>query len=250
MKKSVQLVIYLFILAWAVFWAGIVWSGVPSQLVDKMKAASVTIKSEDSNRGFGSGVIIEWVGKVYVLTAYHVAETFIERYQVPPWEAKDRWAEKREPARLTQAIYQDDLQVGQKEFLADLVYYNRGVDLALLAVRDATGLVATGIANDLPQVGDEVFVVSSPAGLEATLSRGILAAKGRILKNWNQTNEDLTTNQHDATLYLGSSGSALFNEKGAVVGINVGKVRDANIFFAIPLVTIVKFLVTEQGGNK
>jgi len=79
------------------------------------------------------------------------------------------------------------------------------------------------IATSLPKIGMECFTVSNPRGLEQTLSNGIISAfreDGRIIQN-------------TANITHGSSGGALFNDQGEVIGITTKGVIEDNLFFAI-----------------
>jgi serine protease Do len=65
-------------------------------------------------------------------------------------------------------------------------------------------------------VGQQIFAVGNPYGLEASVSRGIVSAKGR------QATSDASIEyiQHDAAVNQGNSGGPLLNLRGEVVGIN------------------------------
>ncbi len=87
------------------------------------------------------------------------------------------------------------------------------------------------------QVGDEVFTVGNPFGLEGTVSRGIVSAKNRS----NIVLHDIEYQgflQTDAVINPGNSGGPLVNMRGEVVGINTAIAtrsgRYDGIGFAIP----------------
>lgn len=82
---------------------------------------------------------------------------------------------------------------------------------------------AATIATTLPKIGSECFTVSNPRGLEQTLSNGIISAfreNNRIIQN-------------TANITHGSSGGALFNAQGEVIGITTKGAIEDNLFFAI-----------------
>jgi serine protease Do len=83
-------------------------------------------------------------------------------------------------------------------------------------------------------VGEEVYAIGNPFGLEQTLTRGIVSAVNRILPggSWS-VREPLI--QTDAAINHGSSGGPLVNRCGEVVGINTLILPEAQgIGFAIP----------------
>ena len=84
-------------------------------------------------------------------------------------------------------------------------------------------------------VGEEVFAIGNPFGLEQTLTRGVVSAVNRILPggSWS-VREPLI--QTDAAINPGSSGGPLVNRCGDVIGINAAILPDAqSIGFSIPI---------------
>lgn len=80
------------------------------------------------------------------------------------------------------------------------------------------------IARNKPHVGDKVYTIGSPRGLENTFSSGEIS-------QWRDTN----LMQISAQIDHGSSGGALINEYGQVVGITSGTFADgsqANLNYA------------------
>jgi hypothetical protein len=76
------------------------------------------------------------------------------------------------------------------------------------------------------EVGEGVFAIGSPSGLENTLSEGLVSGK----RNHN----DLSLVQTSASISPGSSGGGLFDSRGNLVGITTMYLRDAqNLNFAI-----------------
>jgi len=110
-------------------------------------------------------------------------------------------------------------------------------DLAVLKI-DAGRLHELAWGDSLAtQVGDGVFAVGNPFGLEGTVSRGIISAKNR--SNVGLPNiEYQGFLQTDAVINPGNSGGPLVNMRGEVVGVNVAiATRSGNydgIGFAIP----------------
>lgn len=80
-------------------------------------------------------------------------------------------------------------------------------------------------------VGDPLYVIGSPQGLEHTLTEGILSAKRTI--------NGLVYYQLSAAVSPGSSGSPVFDRYGKVVGMVVATMRDAQqLNFAISMASI------------
>jgi len=79
------------------------------------------------------------------------------------------------------------------------------------------------------EVGQSVFAIGSPRGLEHTISRGIVSA----LREMKEEAGNLI--QTDAAVSAGSSGGGLFDSEGQLVGIVTFQFKDAqNVNFAIP----------------
>jgi Flp pilus assembly protein TadD len=83
------------------------------------------------------------------------------------------------------------------------------------------------VSGELPEVGDQVIVIGSPRGLEATLTEGIVSGYRQV--------DDFKLIQISAAISPGSSGGPVFNLKGEVVGVATLTRTDAqNISFAVP----------------
>src|SRR5207245_2185571 len=139
------------------------------------------------SRSLGSGFIISADG--YVLTNAHVVDSADEI-----------------TVRLND----------KREFKARVIGADRRTDLALIRI-DATGLPAVrmGDPNRL-KVGEWVVAIGSPFGFDATVTAGIVSAKGRSLPQENF----VPFIQTDVAINPGNSGGPLFNMRGEVVGIN------------------------------
>lgn len=83
------------------------------------------------------------------------------------------------------------------------------------------------IATKAISVGDDVFAIGSPQGLENSLT------KGSISQFRNINNTDIL--QIDATIDHGSSGGALFNMNGEVIGVTSSGFEGSNLNFAIDI---------------
>lgn len=105
-----------------------------------------------------------------------------------------------------------------EEIAAEILGWDQDIDLAVLQLITAKELVAAKFpAQDSLKVGDMVMSVGSPYGLANTASIGIVSATGR--NNLGLSDYEYFI-QTDAAINHGSSGGALANVRGEVVGIN------------------------------
>ena len=104
----------------------------------------------------------------------------------------------------------------KREFPAKVIGSDPQSDIALLKI-DARDLptVAIGDADSL-KVGQWVFAIGAPFGLERTATKGIVSALGRSLPN----DTYVPFIQTDVPINPGNSGGPLFDLNGKVVGVN------------------------------
>ncbi|HUA75074.1 MAG TPA: trypsin-like peptidase domain-containing protein [Solirubrobacteraceae bacterium] len=104
---------------------------------------------------------------------------------------------------------------------ATLVGEEANDDLALIKV-DPSGLglkPLTLTSSKSVQVGDAVYAIGNPYGLDETLTRGIVSALGRTISAPDGAKIKGAI-QTDAALNPGNSGGPLLNEQGEVIGVN------------------------------
>jgi serine protease Do len=130
----------------------------------------------------------------------------------------------------------DEIQVSLtdgRRFVADLVGADAASDLAVLRI-DADDLpVAVWGDSATMEVGEMVWALGSPFGLDRTLTYGIVSAVGRRGVTESPYQEFLQT---DASINPGNSGGPLVDVHGRVVGITTAIVGQdySGIGFAIP----------------
>ncbi len=101
--------------------------------------------------------------------------------------------------------------------LAYVVGQDTATDLAILKI-DLPHLKPIAVGeSDSMRVGDAVLAIGNPFGFGQSVSAGIISAKGRYGLNMNAYESFIQT---DAAINKGSSGGALVDEKGLLIGIN------------------------------
>jgi len=108
-------------------------------------------------------------------------------------------------------------------------------DIAILKI-EAEGLHPIGWGNsDQVQVGQMVFAIGNPLGLQETVTQGIISGKGRRASS-EAANEFFQT---DAAINRGNSGGPLVNLRGELIGINnMVTLQAQGIAFSIPSNTV------------
>ncbi|MDX1962191.1 MAG: trypsin-like peptidase domain-containing protein [Pirellulales bacterium] len=157
-------------------------------------------------QGQGSGVIVDPAG--YIVTNYHVVAG----------------------AGSVTVHLSDSL----RSYSARVVGTDDKNDLAVLKI-DASDLIAAPWGDsDALEVGEIVFAMGNPFGLDGTLTQGIVSAKDRRGVNERSRYQEFL--QTDAAVNPGNSGGPLVNIQGEIVGINTAIVGPTyqGISFAIP----------------
>ncbi|MDK9725163.1 MAG: DegQ family serine endoprotease [Sterolibacteriaceae bacterium MAG5] len=138
----------------------------------------------------------------------------------------------------------------KREFKAKVLGVDKRTDVALLKVA-ATGLptVKLGDPSRL-KVGEWVVAIGSPFGFEASVTAGIVSAKGRSLPQENF----VPFIQTDVAINPGNSGGPLFNMRGEVVGVNSQIYSRSGgyqgIAFAIPIDVAMDVQSQLKAGGK
>jgi serine protease Do len=161
--------------------------------------------------GTGSGFVVDSHG--YILTNNHVVEG----------------------ATKIQVKLHGDIT----EYTAKVVGTDAELDLAVIKIDAGHPLEAVKTGNsDAVQVGEWAVAIGSPFGLEATVTAGIISAKGRDLGGGrdHQLQRFLQT---DAAINPGNSGGPLLNIRGEVIGVNTmiatSSGASAGVGFALPI---------------
>jgi serine protease Do len=186
-----------------------------SSLVKQIGEAVVQVRTPG---GLGSGFFLNEDG--YLITNFHVIEGETE-ISVEVYQQKN--------GQLDRETYKQ----------VKIIAINKFHDLALLHVEDknAPKFKAVTLGNaDALSVGDGVFAIGSPLGLERTVTQGILSTKTRQIEGelYLQTSTQINP---------GNSGGPLFNLAGEVVGVTNMKITlGEGLGFAIPVELVKSFL--------
>ena len=124
------------------------------------------------------------------------------------------------------------------------IWYNESEDLCLLQLSTPQPHPAQpGSGRDQLRVGQPVFALGSPEGLESTFSSGNISA---IRETGNSYQIQTTT-----PLSHGSSGGGLYNTRAELIGITTSVLKDAqNINFAIPVEVVIDALASSSNGTQ
>lgn len=147
----------------------------------------------------GSGVIVDPTG--YIITNAHVVEG----------------AQRIRVALPLSGDSSGQAPLGKRQILeAHLIGQHKDTDLALLKVDDTNLPTLPLVSRERPRVGQLVFAIGSPEGLQNSVTMGVVSALARQA----DPSKPLTYIQTDAPINPGNSGGPLVDMNGAVVGIN------------------------------
>jgi S1-C subfamily serine protease len=129
-----------------------------------------------------------------------------------------------------------------RDYAASLVGVSPAHDIAVLKIAPAGKPlvpVAIGTSDDL-RVGQKVFAIGNPFGLDWTLTTGIVSALDRSLDNDRGVIRHLI--QTDAAINPGNSGGPLLDSAGRLIGVNTAiyspSGASAGVGFAVPVDTV------------
>ena len=137
------------------------------------------------------------------------------------------------------------LESGEELKVSEVIASSSDEDYIVFKVESFSSKNYFNIATALPEIGEEVFAIGNPKGLEHTLSKGIVSGYRGENNEVIQTTTEITN---------GSSGGPLLNMNGEVIGITTSGLGEANLNFAIninnlPLENLIKKKSSELIGN-
>jgi S1-C subfamily serine protease len=133
-----------------------------------------------------------------------------------------------------------------RDYKAALVGVSPAHDIAVLRI--GIGFkrpppVPIGTSHDL-KVGQKVFAIGNPFGLDWTLTTGIISALDRSLPSESGTTSIQHLIQTDAAINPGNSGGPLLDSAGRLIGINTAiyspSGASVGIGFAVPVDTMMR----------
>ena len=185
------------------------------ELVTQLGQAVVQVRTPS---GLGSGFFLREDG--HLITNFHVIEG--------------------ETQISIEVYHQRNGQLERRAYKqARIIAMNKFADLALLKIEDKDAPKFAHVPlgdSDVLAVGDRVFAIGSPLGLERTVTEGILSTKTRQMQGslYLQTTTQINP---------GNSGGPLFNLRGEVVGVTNMKITfGEGLGFAIPVEQVKYFL--------
>lgn len=171
-----------------------------AQLLKPSIVYIVVYDSDGNELGYASGVIATSDGKIF--TNYHVIDG-------------------ASSAKVT-------LADGRVLDVTNISGYDPKYDAVVLTVNAHDLQPAKFNVSSSAQSGDEIYTLGNPLGLEDTISDGLISTINRVV-------EGETYIQISAPISPGSSGGALINEQGEVIGITTAGLTDGqDLNFAIP----------------
>ena len=184
----------------------------------KATVATGLLLIEMPSEGAGSGIVLDKQG--HLLTNFHVVEG----------------------AKEIQVLLYDG-----SSHPATVVGFDPATDVAVIKVDAPAELlqpVAFGTSNDL-RVGQRVFAIGNPFGLERTLTTGIISSLNRSLPTrTGRTIKSII--QTDAAINPGNSGGPLLDSNARLIGMNTAIAsrtgQSAGVGFAIPVGTLARIV--------
>ncbi len=191
------------------------------ELVKRFGEAVVMIRNPG---GLGTGFLISRDG--HLVTNYHVVENNT-RLQVTMFRRTDKGFEKTEFRKVRIVALQP---------LRDLAI------LQLDSTETKNQLPEPVVINDRDdlRVGDLVFAIGNPAGLERSVTQGIVSSTTRTI-------DQMRLIQTDAAINPGNSGGPIFNARGEVVAVAcAGAAVFEGLAFGIPANELIDFLIHRE----
>jgi Tfp pilus assembly protein PilF len=189
------------------------------QVYEKVKDAVVVIHAYNSSDELikqGSGVIIK--DKGYVITNYHVLAG----------------CERIEISHNKKSIPFVDI-IGIDVNKDILILKIEKIKAPTLKIRNLNSLL----------VGQKVYAIGSPLGFENTMSEGIISG----IRNYDEMGRNFI--QITASISPGSSGGAVVNDKGELIGISTLSTKEGqNLNFVIPIDDVMSVDIHSYSENK
>jgi serine protease Do len=191
-------------------------------VVEGAEEAGPAVVRIDTSLGLGSGFIVSPDG--YIVTNFHVVEDETD-CDVTVFQKTSTGLEKR-------------VLRGAK-----VIAINPVMDLALVKVEPPKDFTLPHVflgRSDSMHVGDRVYAIGTPRGLERTVSEGIISVPNQHF--FGRLHIQTTT-----PINPGNSGGPLFNLRGEVIAVNTLSRRgDQGLNFSIPSKYVMEFLENRE----
>ena len=187
---------------------------ISTQRAVRSQAGDVTLNVGRIPKGTGSGFL--WDDEGHVVTNYHVVRG----------------------SDFVQVKLADGT-----EWEAEVLGTAPEFDIAVLKIEASADLLlplATGRSDNL-EVGQKVYAIGNPFGLDQTLTTGIVSGLGREIDS--QSGDSIRgVIQTDAAINPGNSGGPLLDSRGRLIGVNTAILSrsgtSAGVGFAVPVNTV------------
>jgi len=202
-------------------------------IVNKQKQNSpygYALDATETPIGAGSGFV--WDTKGHVVTNFHVvrgASEVVVRFQndAKEYVAKTLgWDEDKDIAVLEVAFLDEEVE-----------RLDENVEIA-----PAPHPIPLGKSSTL-QVGQKVYAIGNPFGLDNTLTQGVVSGLGRTIHAASTGRPIAGVIQTDAAINPGNSGGPLLDSNGLLIGVNTAIVSSsggfAGVGFALPIDALV-----------
>lgn len=143
------------------------------------------------------------------------------------------------------------LGTGEQYAVESVLFYDVSMDAAVIKVsnveiggKDPTVFPYLMMSSsETVNVGDTVFAIGNPLGLQNSLSMGIISNKYREISQFS-----LPMLQNTASISQGSSGGALIDEYGYIIGITSGYFSyGQDMYLAVPLDAVIEADLSGDG---
>ncbi len=181
-----------------------------NQAINIISPSVVGINTSGGQQQSASGIIVHHRG--YILTNNHVVKG---------------------ANNIVVTLHNDQLF---KTYSAQIFESRPDLDLAIIKITKTGNEVLSPVPlgdSDKIYIGQQILAIGNPFGLSQSASSGIISNTNRTLTTGNKTFDGLI--QTDASINPGSSGGALVNPQGEVIGVNTAIYSTTQSFSGISL---------------
>jgi hypothetical protein len=144
----------------------------------------------------------------------------------------------------THHIIKDAIRIEVKHYnrtfqTTEIIQKDEAKDILILKVLELDlQPITVGSSSNLRH-GQRIYSIGSPEGFENTISEGIISG-------FRQLDNFVNVIQMTAPITEGSSGGAIVNGKGELIGLSLSGQHEGNIYFAIPVNDIIPLINSVQ----